>query len=112
MPPSTQLFHTRPGLPSSTPSGSSGNSKRFLKYLEYSTKQGAHAKDVDGGGKTLNKAILMARLVRGVFYHIHDGIKEIITDYVHHEMTRNVILVCLNLFYIIVLKDLFLFLFF
>ncbi|XP_038685224.1 succinate dehydrogenase subunit 4, mitochondrial [Tripterygium wilfordii] len=58
---------------------------------------------VSSRSKSINSPIL---------WHINDGIEEIIKDYVHHEVTRTWILVCLRLFYIIVLKDVFLFLFF
>lgn len=43
-----------------------------------------------------------------LFWHIHEGIEEILADYVHHEMTRNWILVYLRLFLLIVIKDVFL----
>ena len=50
------------------------------------------------GGSVLNLAL---------FWHINNGIREILADYVHHEMTRNVILVYLRLFLIIAAKDVF-----
>ncbi|XP_061977187.1 uncharacterized protein At2g39795, mitochondrial-like [Populus nigra] len=43
-----------------------------------------------------------------LFRHINEGIKEIMADYVHQEMTRNWILVYLRLFLLIVIKDVFL----
>jgi hypothetical protein len=43
-----------------------------------------------------------------LFWHINEGIEEIMADHVHHEMTRNWILVNLRLFMIIVIKDVFL----
>lgn len=43
-----------------------------------------------------------------VFWHINEGIEEIMADYVHQEMTRNLILVYLRLFLLIVIKDVFL----
>lgn len=43
-----------------------------------------------------------------VFWHINEGIEEIMADYVHQEMTRNWILVYLRLFFLIVIKDVFL----
>ncbi|KAL9248254.1 hypothetical protein vseg_021597 [Gypsophila vaccaria] len=43
--------------------------------------------------------------------HVYDGIKEIVADYVHHEITRNLLLVCLRLFLIILAKDCILLLF-
>lgn len=43
-----------------------------------------------------------------VFWHINEGIEEIMADYVHQEMTRNWILVYLRLFLLIVIKDVFL----
>ena len=43
-----------------------------------------------------------------LFWHINEGIEEIMADYVHQEMTRNWILVYLRLFLLIVIKDVFL----
>nr|YP_010930459.1 succinate dehydrogenase subunit 4 [Rheum palmatum]WGU49387.1 succinate dehydrogenase subunit 4 [Rheum rhabarbarum]WGU49393.1 succinate dehydrogenase subunit 4 [Rheum rhabarbarum]WKL06558.1 succinate dehydrogenase subunit 4 [Rheum palmatum] len=43
-----------------------------------------------------------------VFWHINEGIEEIMADHVHHEMTRNWCLVYLRLFLLIVIKDVFL----
>ncbi|KAB5560642.1 hypothetical protein DKX38_005599 [Salix brachista] len=43
-----------------------------------------------------------------LFRHINEGIKEIMADYVHQEMTRNWILVYLRLFLLILVKDVFL----
>lgn len=43
-----------------------------------------------------------------LFWHINEGIEEIMADYVHQEMTRNLILVYLRLFFLIVIKDVFL----
>ena len=43
-----------------------------------------------------------------LFWHINEGIEEIMADYVHQEMTRNLILVYLRLFLLIVIKDVFL----
>ncbi|CAH2057165.1 unnamed protein product, partial [Thlaspi arvense] len=43
-----------------------------------------------------------------VFWHINEGIEEIMADHVHQEMTRNLILVYLRLFLLIVIKDVFL----
>ncbi|CAN1155586.1 Uncharacterized mitochondrial protein ymf17 [Linum perenne] len=43
-----------------------------------------------------------------LFWHINEGIKDIMEDYVHQEMTRNLILVYLRLFFLIVIKDVFL----
>lgn len=40
-----------------------------------------------------------------LFWHINEGIEEIMADYVHQEMTRNLILVYLRLFLLIVIKD-------
>lgn len=39
---------------------------------------------------------------------INEGIEEIISDYVHQEMTRNWILVYLRFLFLIVIKDVFL----
>ena len=43
-----------------------------------------------------------------LFWHINEGIEEIMVDYVHQEITRNFILVYLRLFLLIVIKDVFL----
>ncbi|XP_024010842.1 succinate dehydrogenase subunit 4, mitochondrial [Eutrema salsugineum] len=47
-----------------------------------------------------------------LLYHINEGMEEILADYVHQEMTRNLMVISLGLFQFIVLKDVFLFLFF
>ncbi|YP_009477625.1 succinate dehydrogenase subunit 4 (mitochondrion) [Nymphaea colorata] len=47
-------------------------------------------------------------LVLSLFWHILVGIEDIIADYVHQEMTRNLILVYLRLCLFIVIKDVFL----
>nr|AND50907.1 succinate dehydrogenase subunit 4 [Sphagnum wulfianum] len=39
-----------------------------------------------------------------LFWHIHVGIEEILTDYVHHEITRNWILILLRVFCLIIIK--------
>nr|UNA62835.1 succinate dehydrogenase subunit 4 [Oenothera biennis] len=43
-----------------------------------------------------------------LFWHINEGIEEIMADHVHQEITRNLILVYLRLFILIVIKDVFL----
>ncbi|KAL4337188.1 hypothetical protein AHAS_Ahas12G0085200 [Arachis hypogaea] len=43
-----------------------------------------------------------------VFWHISAGIEEILADYVHHEMTRNYVVIAFKLFLIIAMKDVFL----
>lgn len=43
-----------------------------------------------------------------LFWHINEGIEEIMADHVHQEMTRNWILVYFRLFLLIVIKDVFL----
>lgn len=43
-----------------------------------------------------------------IFWHINAGIEEILADYVHHEMTREFVLISLRLFLIIAIKDVFL----
>ncbi|KAL8259326.1 hypothetical protein R6Q59_027279 [Mikania micrantha] len=42
-----------------------------------------------------------------LFWHINNGIEEILADYVHHEMTRSLILVLMRLFLIVAAKDVF-----
>nr|YP_009047304.1 succinate dehydrogenase subunit 4 [Ptychomnion cygnisetum]AGN74056.1 succinate dehydrogenase subunit 4 [Ptychomnion cygnisetum]AHG59118.1 succinate dehydrogenase subunit 4 [Ptychomnion cygnisetum] len=42
-----------------------------------------------------------------LFWHIHVGIEEILTDYVHHEMTRNWILILFRVFCSIIIKYVF-----
>jgi succinate dehydrogenase hydrophobic anchor subunit len=39
-----------------------------------------------------------------LFWHIHVGIEEILTNYVHHEITRNWILILLRVFCLIIIK--------
>ena len=51
-------------------------------------------------------SILLLNL--SLFWHIYKGIEEIMADHVHQEMTRNLILVHLRLFLLIVIKDVFL----
>lgn len=46
------------------------------------------------------------------FWHINEGIEEIMADHVHQEMTRNLMKVFLRLFFLIVMKDVFSFLVF
>jgi len=43
-----------------------------------------------------------------LFWHINEGVEEIMADHVHQEMTRSWILVYLRLFLLIVIKDVFL----
>ncbi|CAN8286065.1 unnamed protein product [Cochlearia groenlandica] len=47
-----------------------------------------------------------------LLYHVNEGMEEILADYVHQEMTRNLMVISLGLFQFIVIKDVFLFLFF
>lgn len=42
-----------------------------------------------------------------LFWHINNGMEEILADYVHHEMTRSLILVLMRLFLIVAAKDVF-----
>lgn len=44
-----------------------------------------------------------------LFWHLHIGIKEILADYVHHEVTRDLILVLLRILIIIEMKYAFVF---
>nr|YP_003412107.1 succinate dehydrogenase subunit 4 [Phaeoceros laevis]ACT75315.1 succinate dehydrogenase subunit 4 [Phaeoceros laevis] len=44
-----------------------------------------------------------------LFWHIHVGIEEILTDHVHHEVTRNLILILLRIFFLIIIKYAFVF---
>jgi succinate dehydrogenase hydrophobic anchor subunit len=44
-----------------------------------------------------------------LFHHINVGIEEILTDYVHHEITRNWILILFRVFCLIIIKYVFLF---
>ncbi|KAL0720256.1 hypothetical protein Bca4012_034855 [Brassica carinata] len=55
-----------------------------------------------------------ATLVRKipVLFHINAGMEEVLADYVHQEMTRNLMVISLGLFQIIVIKDVVVFLFF
>jgi succinate dehydrogenase hydrophobic anchor subunit len=42
-----------------------------------------------------------------LFWHFHIGIQEILADYVHHEVTRNVVLMLLRVLVLIVMKYVF-----
>ncbi|KAJ4892442.1 Succinate dehydrogenase subunit 4 [Raphanus sativus] len=55
-----------------------------------------------------------ASLVRKipVLFHINAGMEEVLADYVHQELTRNLMVISLGLFQIIVIKDVVVFLFF
>nr|WKW95109.1 succinate dehydrogenase subunit 4 [Apopellia endiviifolia] len=44
-----------------------------------------------------------------LLWHIHVGIEEILADHVHHEVTRNWILILLRVFRLIIIKYVFLF---
>nr|YP_009277464.1 succinate dehydrogenase cytochrome subunit 4 [Psilotum nudum]AOH05934.1 succinate dehydrogenase cytochrome subunit 4 [Psilotum nudum] len=44
-----------------------------------------------------------------LFWHIHVGIEEILADYVHHEVTRNWILILLRILSLVIIKDVFVF---
>lgn len=44
-----------------------------------------------------------------LFWHIHVGVEEILADYVHHEVTRNWILMLLRVFCLIIIKYVFVF---
>ena len=44
-----------------------------------------------------------------VFWHIFLGLDEILADYVHHEVTRNLILILLRILILIVIKYVFVF---
>ena len=54
--------------------------------------------------KTLSSTFLP---IFSLFCHIRAGIKEIMADYVHQEMTRKWILISLKLFVVIVIKEIF-----
>ncbi|KAF8106939.1 hypothetical protein N665_0129s0009 [Sinapis alba] len=47
-----------------------------------------------------------------VLFHINAGMEEVLADYVHQELTRNLIVISLGLFQIIVIKDVIVFLLF
>ncbi|GJP46272.1 hypothetical protein CLOM_g16130 [Closterium sp. NIES-68] len=44
-----------------------------------------------------------------VVWHLHLGLEEILADYVHHEVTRNLILILLRIFLLISIKYVFVF---
>ncbi|PIA45877.1 hypothetical protein AQUCO_01600254v1 [Aquilegia coerulea] len=61
--------------------------------------------------KYVNKFQEMAPMVLSTYRNSgQEGIKEIMADYVHHEMTRNLFLIYFTLFRFIVIKDVYLFL--
>ncbi|CAH8383688.1 unnamed protein product [Eruca vesicaria subsp. sativa] len=53
-----------------------------------------------------------AALIRKIpiLFHINAGMEEVLADYVHQEMTRNLMVISLGLFQIIVIKDVIVFL--
>ncbi|KAJ9566716.1 hypothetical protein OSB04_002682 [Centaurea solstitialis] len=55
-----------------------------------------------GVGSTLSPTFLPNL---ALFWHINNGMEEIIADYVHHEMTRSLVLVLMRLFLIVAAKD-------
>ncbi|KAK9068919.1 hypothetical protein SSX86_013035 [Deinandra increscens subsp. villosa] len=57
-----------------------------------------------GMGSTVSSTFLPSL---ALFWHINNGIEEILADYVHHEMTRSLILVLMRLFLIVAAKDVF-----
>ncbi|KAK1426570.1 hypothetical protein QVD17_15246 [Tagetes erecta] len=57
-----------------------------------------------GMGATVSSTFLPSL---ALFWHINNGIEEILADYVHHEMTRSLILVMMRLFLIVAAKDVF-----
>ncbi|KAI3742972.1 hypothetical protein L1987_60672 [Smallanthus sonchifolius] len=57
-----------------------------------------------GVGSTVSSTFLPSL---ALFWHINNGIEEILADYVHHEMTRSLILVLMRLFLIVAAKDVF-----
>ena len=66
-----------------------------------------------------DKSVPISNRVAGLYhtavsplFHVEEGLNEIIADYVHHEMTRAFILVCVRLYLLIVMKDVILALFF
>ena len=42
-----------------------------------------------------------------VFFHIHFGLREILADYIHHNVTRNLLFALLQIIIIIALKNAF-----
>lgn len=42
-----------------------------------------------------------------VFFHIHFGLKEILADYIHHNVTRNLLFALLQIIIIIAMKNAF-----
>ncbi|KAI3676712.1 hypothetical protein L1987_86325 [Smallanthus sonchifolius] len=57
-----------------------------------------------GVGSTVSSTFLPSL---ALFWHINNGMEEILADYVHHEMTRSLILVLMRLFLIVAAKDVF-----
>jgi len=47
-----------------------------------------------------------------LFWHFHIGLEEILADYIHHEMTRNLILMWIRILVLVLMKYLFWFIIF
>ncbi|KAL6562200.1 hypothetical protein OROGR_003207 [Orobanche gracilis] len=58
--------------------------------------------------KRVNWAAMVASVQKHTLWHMYEGMKEILMDYVHQETTRTLMLVCFRLFLIIAIKDTFL----
>ncbi len=56
---------------------------------------------------SLDQALLCLNLL--IFLHLFLGLEEIFSDYVHHEITRNLILMLLRIFILIIAKYAFVF---
>ncbi|CAO2814135.1 unnamed protein product [Amaranthus hypochondriacus] len=107
------------------PSFSSFSSSNFVNpsisrffSTDTSNKQSYEMKEGKGEIKE-DKSVPISNRIAGLYhtavsplFHIEEGLNEIIADYVHHEMTRAFILVCVRLYLLIVMKDLILALFF
>ena len=56
---------------------------------------------------SLNHALFCLNII--LFWHLYLGLEEILSDYVHHEITRNLLLILLKIFIFILAKYAFVF---
>ena len=56
---------------------------------------------------SLNHALFCLNII--LFWHLYLGLEEILSDYVHHEITRNLLLILLKIFILILAKYAFVF---
>ncbi|XP_024024670.1 uncharacterized protein LOC21397846 isoform X2 [Morus notabilis] len=82
-----------------------------LRGFSTTTVGSAVPREIEAKGKrfgTAKKVISFTLLPNlALFWHINEGMEEILADYVHHEITRNLVVIYLRLFLLILAKDVF-----